>query len=84
MNRAKAYTLLTSLVIALLVFTVTRHYVDQQRYLTVGFCPPGVAGDGPSIMLYDSRRPTIYCLPVPQVDKSLLAPHPPAREKTPA
>lgn len=52
-------------VLAALAYIAACDYIDQQRYVSLGFCPPGVSGPGPAVLLYDTRAPGLYCLPMP-------------------
>ena len=67
-------------VLAVLVYLALCNYVDQQRFTTVGFCPPGAAGPGPAIMVLDQREGGVYCVPMPMppASKGTLTPPSPS------
>lgn len=74
--------ILAGVLIAACVSCGLSNYVAQQRYQTVGFCPPGVAGHGPSLMVFDSLDPTVYCLELPSPPPS--SPLAPDDQKVPS
>ena len=82
-HRAYVYVRILWLVLATGFLYVCGNYVAQQRYITAGFCPPGVVGAGPGILVYDSRWVRVGCLPLPMPphDKLEHEPHAPSDGK---
>lgn len=73
MERVKVYLRVGVLFVSALATLVASHYVDQQRYQHIGFCPPNVAGS-PSLLVFDTRNPTAYCIPLPAPNAGLIDP----------
>lgn len=72
-------------VLAVLLYLAACDYIDQQRYVSLGFCPPGVNSPGPGVLLYDTRDPGLLCLPVPlpPPSRDTIMPSPGALDRRP-
>ena len=73
-------------VLAVLVYLALCNYIDQQRFVTVGFCPPGASGPGPGIMVMDQREGGVYCVPIPlppQRKDTIMPPSPSELDRRP-
>lgn len=62
--------------------TIAADYVDQQRGVVVGMCPPFASPNGaPGLLVFDNRTAQAFCVPLPMPNKMELPASPPDANK---